>query len=252
MNKKILVIIVACVLVVLSGASVYLINRQQGTVEQKNNTTTTDEITGNENLEANKDDLQFSDADDQKEIEYSFTQYKTAILNKNSDLAIKYLSQTTIDYYGEMLSLVKNANKTEVQSRMLIDQMMILSVRWIFDEATLSKLNNGNDMLTLAINNGLIGEQSVSGLSINSVKVSKGIAFVELKTNNGVAPQIFKFINENNVWKIDLTSIFPETNIVLQSLAKKSGLIEEEFIFQVLESQTGVRPSDAIWQPISL
>jgi hypothetical protein len=248
MNKNTSALVI-CAAAIIVGAYFLSINKQTTNEPPAEMFTQSGGENENQEVKASPSETTGS-VNNEEDIRFAFEQYKTAILSRNSGLAIKYLDQNTIDYYTDMLNLVKKGTKTEIQNRRLLDQMTVLIVRHLLDKAAISRLNSGTSMLDVAIKEGLIGEQSVSGLSVHSVKISGDVAYMELNTDHGVAPQKFKFVKEGGVWKMDLTSIFPESNIILESAVKDAGFTKEEFIFQVLESQSGIKPTASIWEPL--
>ncbi len=187
---------------------------------------------------------------DEAGIMSSFAQYKSGLLEKKSNVAIQQLSQGTIDYYAKILDMVKNGTKADIQKQPLVDQINILLPRFLFDASVLGELHTGKDMLVLAIDNGLIDENSVSNLTISKINIVGKTASVEVNTEHGVAPQKLQFIKENNVWKMDLTSILPATNAVLESVIASAGMTQGTFLMEIFERKYGKKPGDEIWEPL--
>ena len=104
---------------------------------------------------------------DSQLIKESFDQYKSALMSQDGKRAAEYVNDKTIAYYMDLLNLVKRGKKSEVQNKRIVDKFSILAIRHRFASEVI-KLQDGKSLLAFAVNEGLIGEQSVSSLSFNA------------------------------------------------------------------------------------
>ncbi|MFN6086371.1 MAG: hypothetical protein ACK476_15765, partial [Fluviicola sp.] len=97
---------------------------------------------------------------------------------------------------------------------------------------------------------GMVGKNSVANNSIGEITIDKEFAKGQFISNGKKSPLYFHFYKEDELWKVDLTSIFPMTNIVFKQLAEKSGLSENEYVFTLIEMITGTKPGNEIWNKL--
>ncbi len=57
------------------------------------------------------------------------------------------------------------------------------------------------------------------------------------------------FVLENGEWRIDLLDSIRDANESFGRIAASSGKSEEDFLFDTIEAQAGVRPKPSIWKP---
>jgi len=194
--------------------------------------------------------VSYSKNEEQKLVQQSFELYKAALQDENGEEAIKYLDKNTLDYYTSMLELSKNADSLKIEKQTLLDKLMVFSVRHRVPKEELLKFN-GRNFLVYAIKSGMIGKSSIANASIGKVKAkTKTSAAGEFLVYGNKTPFKFLFNKEEDQWKIDLTSFFPETNKSFQKLAKESGQNTNEYLFGLLEMLTKRKPENTIWLPV--
>ena len=190
----------------------------------------------------------FAQKSEVKAVKASFDNYKQAILSDKGEEAVQYVDSRTINYYGEVLEKVKHADSATVNGLALIDKVMVFSVRHRSTKQEILSFD-GKALLVYAIKSGMVGKNSVVNSSIGDVTVEGTFAKGQYVSNGQKAPFNFNFYKEDNAWKVDLTSIFPTTNMVFRKLVEESGQTENDFLFSILETLTGKRPGDDIWIP---
>jgi hypothetical protein len=89
-----------------------------------------------------------------------------------------------------------------------------------------------------------------STLSPGIVEVKGRSATAYVLQDGKPTPITFTFRKEGvSNWRIDLTSFFALGNAALKSLISKDQT-EEQFIFDLLKTVSGRRPTTSIWQPL--
>jgi hypothetical protein len=190
----------------------------------------------------------FGQKSEVKAVRASFDNYKQAILNDRGEEAVQYVDSRTLNYYGEVLEKVKHADSATVNGLALMDKVMVFSVRHRAAKEDILSFD-GKGLLVYAIKSGMVGKNSVVNSSIGDVTTEGTFAKGQYVSNGQKAPFNFNFYKEDNAWKVDLTSIFPVTNMAFRKLVEESGQAENDFLFSILESLTGKRPGDEIWIP---
>lgn len=196
---------------------------------------------------------QFSVEEAAKAIALSFEQYKAAILSQNGEQAVRYLDQRTINHYYKLRLLVLTFDKDMLQKQPVLDQISVLLTRAKFSKVELDQAVNGKAMLMLAIDKGMIGENSVKSISVGAtgVEEDKKTGYVQVKYANGsISPLKIIARLEENQWKIDLTSMFPGAESAIRKKIEKSGLTTEKFISDLVSKTLGKPMSEDLWVAI--
>lgn len=182
-------------------------------------------------------------------VRKSFENYKTAILNNKGEEAVQYLDSRTTKYFSDILTKTKNADSTEVDNLDLMDKLMVFSIR---HRATKSEILSfdGKSLLIYAINEGMVGKNSVANNTVGEVAIDGNFAKGQFIANGQKTPFYFHFYKEDDKWKLDLTSIFSIGTDTFKKMQKESGLNENEYLFSLLEMITGRKPGNEIWDQI--
>lgn len=183
-------------------------------------------------------------------IKQSFANYKSGILNDKGAEAVEHVDSRTIRYYQDILESTKTADSTEVNDMSIMDKLMVFSIRHRTSREDILKFD-GKQLLVYAIQEGMVGKNSVANNAIGDVELDDSFAKGQLVANGTPAPMYFHFYKEQGDWKIDLTSIFPIANQAFQKMADESGQAENDFLFMLLEMITGNKPTQTIWEPIN-
>jgi hypothetical protein len=194
--------------------------------------------------------MAFAQPTEEKAVRETFNAYKAAILADKSEDAVNAVDSRTLKYYTDMLELTKTADSNTIESRPLIDKLMILILR---HRATKDELlaMKGHDAFVFAIKNGMVSKGGVVNTAIGKVTLSNLFAKGEALVEGKPTPLFFEFHKENNQWKIDLTSLFPIANTAFRQMVEDSGEKENDFLFTVLTNLTGKTPDPGIWNKLN-
>jgi len=186
---------------------------------------------------------------EEKSVIKSFDTYKNAILNDKGKLAANSVDSRTLTYYSNILDQTKNADSIKLNTLGIIDKFTVLTLRHRASRDEILSFD-GRGVLEYAIKNGMVGKNSVANTSIGEVIIDGNFAKGQLVKNGQKAPFYFHFYKENNLWKIDITSLFSFGNMAFKKMIDDSGKNENEFFLYILEAMTGKKPSSEIWKPI--
>ncbi len=179
----------------------------------------------------------------------SFENYKEAILTDKGKLASDFVDSRTIRYYSDILEKVRTADSLEVDSMGIIDKLTVLSMRHRTPKSDLLSFD-GKDLFVYAIDNGMVGKNSVVNAELGDVTTNGDFSKAEFVVNGEKTPFFFHFYREDNIWKIDITHLFSLGTLSLKKMIENSGENENDFMINILEVLTGKKPTDKIWQPI--
>jgi len=184
-----------------------------------------------------------------KKVEKAYNAYKNAILNDNGTEAVKWVDSRTIKYYSEVLELVRNADSLAVDSLSAMDKLMVFSIR---HRAPADSIRNfdGKAMLVYAIDNGMVGKNSVANFDLGKIKIDSAFAAAEITMGKRVAPIKFHFYNEDGSWKMDITALFSMSRTAFRRMVTNSQEEENAYLFNLLEAVSGKKPEPSIWKPV--
>lgn len=188
--------------------------------------------------------------DDTPMIQEAFKEYKSAILNQDGITAYYYVDSNTKTYYDDIYNKILNSSEYETKNMSLGTKIVVTMARHSINAQTLKSMN-GKTLFIYAVENGWIGEESVSSLEIAVANVDKNFAKTHVVNQNGEAPFGFTFRKEDKTWRIDLTSMLPITEMALEQQIEQIGIDQDKFIFTMLTKTSGFQPDSSIWQPIN-
>lgn len=186
---------------------------------------------------------------EEKLVRESFNSYKTSILNDKGEKAVDFVDSKTISYYNKILETTKKADSLTVNSLGILDKLMVISIRYRTSKRDILSFN-GKELLIYAIKEGMVGKNSVMHTEIGDVEIDGSFAKGQLISKGQKAPFYFHFYKESNIWKIDLTSIFPVGAMAFKKMIEDNGEEENQYLIQLLEMITSKKPVNEIWKPI--
>ena len=178
----------------------------------------------------------------EKEIRDCFTRYKAAILNGQGEEAAACIDEKTISYYFWADIRIMRSDRNDIEKKPLLERIFLLSARHQIPYLKLDELshheNRGRAYFVYAVENGLIGKESVEKIELAKVFVDSidgSKAKTTISSDGKIAPFGFDFVLEDGKWKMDLTSMFPIAEEALKIVIQQSGMSESQFILALLE-----------------
>lgn len=178
-----------------------------------------------------------------------FNSYKSAILNDKGEKAVDLVDSRTISYYSEILEKVKTSDSTTINSMNIMDKLMVFSIRHRTSKEDIMSFD-GKQLLVYAIQQGMVGKNSVANNEVGSISVNEDFAKGQAVINGKPEELFYHFYKEEGKWKMDLTSLFPAGTAAFELMAEQSGMEENEYLFLLLEMTSGDEVSDSIWDTI--
>ena len=187
--------------------------------------------------------------DDKKKIKTVFDNYKSAILEDRGEEAVTYVDQNTISYYDAILKTTIEADSTTTDALPILDKLMVVSIRHRTPPAKIKSFD-GKQLLRYAIQEGMVGKNSVENIEMGAVKLNNTRADGTIIVDGQETPMTFGFTKEGEAWKVDLTSAFAAGTTAFKTMIAQNGQSENDFIIQILTLLTQKAPTSAIWQPV--
>lgn len=182
-------------------------------------------------------------------VKEALKNYKSATLNNNGAEAIKYLDSKTRRHYQKMIDVVQNADSAQVEDLSLTDKLMVLTIRHKATKEEILSFKE-DDLLLYAVNNGMVGKNSADKGTLGKVFIDKNFAKINIEMNGKATPLNFHFYKEEGQWKVDITALFPVSNMLFKKLIEDAEVSENDFLFNILEMLTGKEPRNSIWHPV--
>lgn len=195
-------------------------------------------------------DLRESDAQESALVRACFDGYKEAILDQDGDRAVGMVDETTLKYYGRMRELALHGKHEDVRDLSTTNKLMVLMLRHLIPLDALTEMTS-ESLFVYAVGNGWIGRASVISNEVGDIGVGGTSATGVHVFQGQETPFKWIFRKEEGGWKINLTSMMVMGDQALKMAVRKSGLPENDFLFSVLESVSGRRVQDTVWQPLT-
>jgi hypothetical protein len=179
----------------------------------------------------------------------TFSGYKQAILNKDGAAAVQHVPRETIDYYQQMVDWSLTADRDSLESLSTINKLGVLLMRQRIPADKLRMLD-GKEAFIYAVDNGWIGERSTIATEIGDIQISGDRATAAVYINAQKAPLRYHFAKENGSWTFNLLKAMTAGDQGLKMAIRKAGMPENEFLLSLLESVSGRKVPDSIWEPL--
>lgn len=185
---------------------------------------------------------------EEAKIQACFEAYKNSILNDQGEVATKYVSERTIQFYDSMAFLARTADSLHIDSLSIIDKLTVLALRARTPNELLFSYE-GREVFVFAINSGMVGKDDVRNNDIGKIYLDSTFARAMMMVNGTEAPLAMHFHLEEGEWKMDLTSLFPITNTALEEVIEDSEMTENEFLeFVIAYGLKGQQPFHELWE----
>jgi hypothetical protein len=163
--------------------------------------------------------------------------------------AVAFVDKNTLDYYRKMRDLSLRANRETVGALSSINKLMVLSIRHRVPLESLQQMTP-ESLFAHAVDEGWIGKQSVINNELGDIAGSGASATgVHISAKKETLIK-WVFRKEDDRWRMDLTSMIPVADQAMKHVIRQSGLSEDEFLTNILESVSGKKVADTAWEPM--
>ena len=161
------------------------------------------------------------------EIEITFNEYKSAILNNGGEKSYSVIDQKTKDYYSWLQKSSVNFTKDDIMKLGILDKMQIIIMRHRIPSQKLAKMT-GKELFIHAVDNGWVGKNGVSKLGIGKIRVDNNFGTGEVSIDGNPSSIYYHFHKENDKWKIGVMEMTKLGQVAISNQQKLSGKSEEE------------------------
>lgn len=185
---------------------------------------------------------------DEKGILKAFNGYKEGVVAADGVETEKYINQKTKEHYIRMFEMSITADSAEVAQESLMNKLFILSSRAKISKEVLLQLKP-EEFFGFALENGLIGRETVNNLDLGVIEVDGKTGKGELISNGNNTGFHFTFDKEDGDWKIDLTEMLKVSESAMKTLMEYRRMSEADFIKETFATAPG-NPGNEIWHPL--
>lgn len=185
-----------------------------------------------------------------KGIEDLFAAYKTAINQKQYDVAADLLDRKSIEYYNQVIKLAKEMERKKLGEVNFNSKLMALALRQEFSKKELNNLT-GEKAFAFAAKNHLNPLDSIEQYTIAKTVMESGLnkAVSRMYKKGELTETYLKFIKVDEVWKMNFASIMNDDNASLTSIDVSGIRDENKQIFKIIEGISERRIKRNIWVP---
>ena len=195
-------------------------------------------------------------------VRATFEAYRQALMAGDGELAASLVDRETGEYYRQLKRLVLEGSKEEVRQRTFVDRFLVVAFRHQFASDELAAMELA-DVIVRAMDLGWINSTAIEQLAVGAIRVegdgrmegSEAVAAARTRASledpslaGGMDELEYRFVNEDGQWKFRFSSFVSSIDAVMRNLAAQLGADEDDLIFTLVESLTGVEVLPEVWE----
>ena len=197
-------------------------------------------------------------ADAEAAVRATFEAYRQALISGDGERAAALVDRATGDYYRELKRLILEGSEEDVRQRTFVDRFLVVAFRHRFDVAELSAMELA-DVIARAMEIGWINSAAIEQLAAGAVRIEGDEAWAAARTRasledpalgGGIDELEYRFVNEDGSWKFRFSALVSSIDEVMRSLAEQLAADEDDLIFTLVESLTGVEVLPEVWDAV--
>lgn len=176
-----------------------------------------------------------------------YNKYQAAVLEKNIDEMVNYISQETINYYDHIVEKAKFSDSINLSKQPPIDKTLILYLRQTMNSDLLRKYS-GNELMYFTLSKGVNIKNKLPTTELKEIKINGDEAVAEFLIDGMDSGNKITFKKEGEKWKIDISSTYnSEANNQFRQNLSQSGMSENDFIKNMVSCMSGSEMNHSIW-----
>ena len=191
----------------------------------------------------------YSQVADTTEIINNLNKFVQFSIDRNGEDAINYLDSASFKYYTKIYNDALYSNKDEINKLSLTTRYYVLILRAYYNSKDLIGLDT-RTFISKLIKDGIIGSRALPKIdyqySINGNNA-------KLYFNKTDTTYYFEFNKENNMWKLNISSLMRLGNIQFEEQIRLGILTEKEINEKLREFFTTLLNTDSVdylWAPL--
>lgn len=189
-------------------------------------------------------------------VRATFEAYRQALMAGDGEAAASLVDRETGEYYRQLKRLVLEGSEEEVRGRSFVDRFLVVAFRHQFVREELAAMELA-DVIVRAMDIGWINSAAIEQLAVGEVRVDGSEAVADARTRasledpslaGGMDELEYRFVNEDGQWKFRFSALVASIDGVMRNLAAQLGADEDDLIFTLVESLTGVEVLPEVWE----
>ncbi len=197
-----------------------------------------------------------SQEDECKAIRQLYATYNAANVANDGEAAVACLASSNIEKYQEFCDLAVSGTEVAIRALPFYERMTILILRLRIDAESF-KTMDGKGILRRMIDENWNKNAGSKGVELDQITFRGFTATATIKldgeSSEPEADQtVYVFVKEEGQWRLDFLSTAHSASFAFEyavQKAREKGLTEDEFMFLVLKSATGLPVDEGIWKP---
>ncbi|MYH24789.1 MAG: hypothetical protein F4156_06150 [Holophagales bacterium] len=195
-------------------------------------------------------------SDAEAAVRATFEAYRQALMAGDGEVAASLVDRATGVYYRQLKRLVLEGSEEEVRQRSFVDRFLVVAFRHQFSGDELAAMELA-DVIVRAMEIGWINSTAIEQLSVGPIRIEGNEAIAAARTRasledpslaGGMDELEYRFVNEDGRWKFRFSALVMSIDEVMRNLAAQLGADEDDLIFTLVESLTGVEVLPEVWE----
>ncbi|WP_007026402.1 hypothetical protein [Saccharomonospora iraqiensis] len=211
------------------------------------------EGTGNETGDAVRDsatgaprDTGAASRDTDQQVVAMFDRYRRALEQGDGATAVELISDETVDYYRTLAELGATAGPERLGELPALDRYNVAVFRTISTPAELNGMS-GREAYVLGVEEGMVNSAAIARHDIGEVTVRGDEATATVLRDGEKGPFEYEFARSGDSWTINMMPMVGRARSAFAMMAEQQGMSEDELIFRSVETTTGTRPDESIF-----
>lgn len=195
-------------------------------------------------------------SDAEAAVRATFEAYRQALMAGDGEVAASLVDRETGEYYRQLKRLVLEGSEEEVRQRSFVDRFLVVAFRHQFSGDELAAMELA-DVIVRAMEIGWINSTAIEQLAVGPIRIEGNEAIAAARTRasledpslaGGMDELEYRFVNEDGRWKFRFSALVSSIDEVMRNLAAQLGADEDDLIFTLVESLTGVEVLPEVWE----
>ena len=185
-------------------------------------------------------------------VRATFDGYRQALSEVDGAAAVRLVDAGTLAYYGAMREAALHAPADEVRALGVADRIFVLTMRHRMTADELESLDAAG-LFAHGVERQWIGAESVEVNSLGEIRVEDddATAHGQMLAYGEPTPLSWTFRCEDGRWRLDLVAALRLADAQLEEMVRQGGQDPDEVLLSILETVSGERPDDAVWEPLA-
>lgn len=184
------------------------------------------------------------------DIQALYRTYRDAVAGGNGRAAAECVSTSTFDEYQTYIDLALGADESTLKRQSAGTRLQVLLLRQRLDGAELTVVD-GRRLFEWMIDEQWLAADTVSAVQIGDIQLRGERADAPTFADGRRTGDRAHFVRRDGQWKLDLLPGLRGADRHLAESAERARKSENEFILSLIETTTGQRPGEDIWEPLS-